>query len=481
MSGITIRPAQSTFNFGDCVTAFLTQPGLPFASILAAERIRRVFALHGGLFGRIYSTAIVLWAFLGQVLRDGKEASCQSAVSRISSYFLLTRGVGVDPDTRDYCRARAKLPEAALRQLAGEIASNSEQEIDAKFLFKNRHAKLIDGSTFTMADTRANQESYPQHASQQPGIGFPIARFVVVVSLATACVIDAAIAKFQGKETGETALLRQLLHCFAAGDVAVADRFYGNYWVVAFLTLQGVDVCFRKHQKRPTDFRRGRRIGYKDHLITWSRPDRPEWMSEELYAQMPLTIRLREIQYVVERAGRKQSPFVVITTLFQEQGEQEFTYDEIADFYGFRWHAELDLRSIKTHMNLRHLRCKTPAMVHRQFWTTLIAYNAIRLTACCSATLSGVPPRRISFASTCEYVLAGWDLLSGVASIPAHALLQYSEERLMQIARCLVGNRPGRYEPRVLKKRQTNDGLMVQPRAVLKERLAHGDNSFETK
>jgi len=275
MSGITIRTRRCTFNFGDAVAAFLAQPGLPFAGILSQQRIHDVFVDHGGLSGRLYTTAVVLWAFMSQVLRDGKEASCQSAVARISRFLQMTTGAGVDPDTRDYCRARAKLPEAALHQLACEIATGCEEKIDPQFLFKNRHAKLIDGSTFMMPDTKANQAAYPQNTAQAP-------------------------------------------------------------------------------------------------------------------------------------PGRKQQPFVVITTLFNEEKTQEFTTEDMAQLYGYRWHSELDIRSTKTHMNLHHLRCKTPAMVHREFWTTIIAYNAIRTTIASSSELTGVHPRRISFTSACQYILAGW-------------------------------------------------------------------------
>ncbi len=480
MSSIPFQPPRRSFDFNNSVAGFLSQPGLPFSEIVSAKQIRSVFAKHQGMFGRIYTTAIVLWAFMSQVLRDGKEAACQSAVSRIGSHLQMTTHENVDPDTRDYCRARAKLPEEALHELATTIAADCEEQIDTEQLFKGRHAKLIDGSTFMMADTPANQADYPQNSAQKPGVGFPIARFVAVISLATACVVDAAMAKYKGKETGETALLRELLHCFSPGDVAVADRFYGNYWVIALLTMRGVDVCFRKHQNRHTDFRKGKRLGKDDHLITWQRPKRPTWMSHELYETIPQSITLREIRYTVVEPGRKHQPFVLVTTLFNAEGKQEVHYEEIAELFGFRWNAELDLRSIKTHLNLHHLRCKSPAMVHREFWTTIIAYNAIRVTAARSAELAGVQPRQISFVSTCQYVLAAWDVLTS-GTLKGEALRAYCLGQLQQIAKCLVGNRPGRFEPRVRKKRGSNYNLMMQPRAELQAKLANGDNSFETK
>ncbi|GIW96698.1 MAG: hypothetical protein KatS3mg111_0031 [Pirellulaceae bacterium] len=480
MASIPFCPPKRSFDFGKTLGAFFAQPGLPFSKILTAELIESIFRKHGGMFGRVYTTSIVLWAFMSQVLRDGKEAACQSAVSRIASYLQWTGQGKINPDTRDYCRARAKLSSVALRELAGTIASQCQQQVDPKHLFRGRHAKLVDGATFMMADTAANQAAYPQNPAQQPGIGFPIARFVTVISLATACVIDAAMTKYKGKQTGETALLRQLLHCFSPGDIAVADRFYGNYWMIALLIRCGADVCFRKHQKRHTDFRVGRRLGKNDHLVTWRRPSRPPWMDQRLYESMPEAITLREIRYMVVAAGRKQQPFVIVTTLITDEGEQEFGVEDLAELFSFRWNAELDLRSIKTHLNLHHLRCKSPAMVHREFWTTIIAYNAIRITAARSAELAGVCPRQISFVTTCQYVLAAWDVIAS-GSLPPAALQAYCMAQLKQIAQCLVGNRPGRFEPRVRKKRASNYNLMMQPSHMLKSKLARGDNSFETK
>ena len=358
---------QSNFTFRQAFAGYLASPGLPFVDILSEQRIARVFAKHSALFGRTYTTAIVLWAFMSQVLRDGKEASCQSAVARISGYLDANAPSDVDPDTRDYCRARAKLSEEALHELTTEIANEAERLVDPEHLWKGRHAKLVDGSTFMMPDTPKNQAAYPQNPAQKPGIGFPIARFVTVISLATACVVDCAIAKYKGKETGETALLRQIIGCFCKGDVAVADRFYGNYWMIVLLMQAGVDVCFRKHQARHTDFRRSRRLGKDDHIVTWRRPHRPPWMSKEMYDSMPKSIELREIRYVITKPGRKQDPFVIVTTMTDVSGKNAVEYEDLAELFGFRWNAELDIRSIKTHLNLNHLRCKSPAMVHREF------------------------------------------------------------------------------------------------------------------
>jgi hypothetical protein len=276
-------------NFSQVARAFLAGAGLPFAEILSAERIERVFKSHDCCFGRqgVYTTAIVVWSFLSQVLRDGKEASCQAAVARTVCYCQQHQISPPTDDTGDYCRARAKLSEAALRELSCDVAEDLQQAAEEDWLWKGRHAKLIDGFTFTMPDTPQNQAQYPQAKTQQPGVGLPIARAVAILSLATASVLDLAVGPYRGKETGESALLRSLLKSFNPEDIAVLDRYYCSFLMIALLQKQGVQVCARKHHLRHSDFRRGRRLGKYDHVIVWTRPQRPEWMDEATYAHIP--------------------------------------------------------------------------------------------------------------------------------------------------------------------------------------------------
>ena len=382
-------PQRDSSSFRKVVDAFLSRDGLPFADILSAGRIARIFAKHDCQFGQhgIYTAAIMVWSFLSQVLRDGKEASCQSAVARVVS-----------------------------------------------------------------------------HCQQQ---GLPIARAVAIVSLATACVMDLAMGPYKGKETGETALLRSILGSLAAGDIAVMDRYYCSFMMIALLLAQGTHTCARKHHLRHSDFRRGKRLGKYDHLIIWTRPERPEWMDEETYAQIPETLELREIRYNIVEPGRRTRSIDIITTLVDAD---EYTKEDIADLFGFRWNSELDIRSIKSSLNLGHVRCKSPEMVHREVWTTILGYNLIRTTAAAAALLHDKQPRQISFTSTCQYILASWMQLSG-GLIDETSLEEYLLLMLKQIAACEVANRPGRLEPRVLKRRRHGYKLMQKPRAQLRAEL----------
>ena len=298
-----------------------------------------------------------------------------------------------------------------------------------------------------------------------------------MISLATGTVINAAFGRYKGKGTGETALFKQLLGSLKKGDVVVADRHYCCYWLICALMKMGVDVCFRKHQARHTDFRKGRRLGKQDHIVSWKKGTRPEWMSKEEYASLPNEITLREIRYMIEEPGRKQEAFIVATTMLDPQGESAATKDQIAELYGYRWNIELDIRSIKSFMNLSHVRCKSPEMVHREVWTTLLAYNLIRTTIALAANLFNTRPRQISFVSACQYVLASWQ---EAYQIEDKVLLEnYCREMLKAISQCEVGNRPGRFEPRVVMRRRDQYKKMTTPRSELRKRLERNDNSFE--
>ena len=390
------------------------------------------------------------------------------------------------PEPRRDCRARAKLSLPALRRLAVESAQRVEREANASWLWKGLHPKLVDGFTFTMPDTPENQAAFPQPAGQAPGVGFPIARCCAVVSLATACLCDLAVGPYEGKQTGELALLRDLLNAFEEKDLVVPsrlracfDRYYCpfeaqgmSYMMLAipsrlrtWLMLRGVHVCARLHQRRLSDFRRGRRLGPDDHGITWTRPVRPEWMSEAEYTRIPETLTLREVRFHVAVPGRRTETLTVITTL---TAPDVFSKEDIATLYGFWWNVELDIRSIKQTLGLDHLRCKTPDMVRRELWVTLLAYNLIRTVIATAAAVHGKQPRHLGFALACQTILASWML--GATGSCSDAPAMYAT-MLAHIAANEVANRPGRIEPRVLKRRRHRYPLMQRPRDELRAEL----------
>ena len=455
--------------------AFSAFPTERLPELLSEKLLREVFIKHNCYFGGIFHSAIVLWAFLCQVMRDGKEASCQAAVARISSFLVQLGHKTPHANTGDYCYARAKLKPSAIRELTKRIASFVQDIQEETWQWKNRNVVLIDGFTFKMPDTPNNQAAYPQHNAQKPGLGFPIARVVALFHLGTGCLIDAIVGPYQGKGTSEISMLRQLLRNLKPGDVVVADRHYCGYWLIAMLMEKGIHVCFRNHHARRTDFRTGRRLGKNDHVVIWSRGARPNWMTKEEYEKLPSQIVLRETKYVISKAGRKQKPFIVITTMVDPSEDKGTSASEIAELYGFRWNVELDIRNIKSHLNIGFMRCKSPHMVHNELWTKLLAYNLVRMTMGLAAKQESILPRTISFVSTCQYLLSHWDVACFSDSNSDEMLNQL----LKGIAQCRVGHRPNRHEPRCVKRRMDQYTLMMEPRDQLRKRLQKGDNSFE--
>jgi putative transposase len=464
---LATAPAAGNCSFQTVLSPFLQQPGLPFAQILSAADIQQAFADVDGLFAQddIYSTQIVLWAFLAQVLQEGKQAACASAVAQIATYCHQMDLPVPCGDTGDYCRARAKLQPAVLRRLVQQTAEDLEQDAPAAWLWHGLHAKLVDGFTFTMMDTPANQHSFPQQPCQKPGVGLPIARACAILSLATAAILDLAVGPYEGKETGEPALLRRRLDCLGSGDLVVFDRCFCSYMMLALLLARGVQICTRLHQGRDYDFRRGQRLGEYDHLITWKRPERPDWMSPEEYAQIPESLTLRELQFTVSEPGYRSQTITVVTTLTDPD---VYPKEEIATLFGYRWNAELDIEAIKQTLHLDHVLCKSPAMVQRQVWVTLLAYNLIRTLIATAAAEHHKQPRQVGFTLACQTVLWSWMLLSTGVCRDAAGLWK---QALARIAANEVANRPGRIEPRVVKRRPPPYRLMQQPREKLRALL----------
>src|SRR5262249_12174701 len=252
-----------------------------------------------------------------------------------------------------------------------------------------------DGTTASGPDTPDNQAEYPQPKTQQPGLGFPLIRLVVLLGFATAALVDAAVGPWSGKEAGEMALLRQLLERILAGDVLVADRASCPYGRRAERRGGGAAGAFRMHQSRHYDFSTGERLGRDDHIVEWVRPARPDWMDKETYQATPKTIKVREVRFRVERKGHRTREIIVATTLLDAE---RFGKDDIAELYHHRWRVELDIRDIKQTLKMGILRGKTPQMLRREIWAHLLAYNLVRQVMAQAARQKGLSPRGISFA-----------------------------------------------------------------------------------
>ena len=428
---------------------------LYFAALLPQDRILEAFgAARAARQGWVYTPAVTIWSFLSQCLSP--DHSCRETVARLIAW-RLTQGLSpCSADTGAYCTARNNVPEKVLHGLVRGIGKQVEDESPATWLWHGRKVRVVDGSTVTMPDTPENQAAYPQQKSQKPGCGFPIARILVVFSLSTGTVLEAAIGKYKGKQTGENSLFRGLYHALAEGDIILADRYFSGWSDIALPLQRGIDVVVRKHQLRRTDFREGVRLGKDDHLVSWSKPERPKWMSKVQYAALPAELTLREVRVRVVQSGFRTRSLLVVTTLLDAE---KYPPEEIAVLYRRRWQAELHLRSLKIVLQMDQLRCKTPQRVCNEFWTHLLGYNLIRGVIASAALESGRSPWEISFKGTLQTLSHFLPILSSRITSE-----MWCKALLAAVATHIVGHRPDRFEPRKVKRRRKHYQYLCKPR-----------------
>lgn len=479
--------SDSRQDFDRPFAAFLDHPDLPLAEVLTAEHVHQACTKHHVLFGIarnvLFTPFVTLWAVLSTVVSADK--SCAAACARVSVLLLALSRPKWSEDTGVFCRARARLPVPVVQELAETLADRLEQAAPPYWRWHGLRVFLGDGTTFPLPDTAANQAAFPQPASQKKGLGSPMIRLVVLISLAVGVISAMAWGPYQGKGTGETALLRLLIGRLKPGDVVVLDRYYGNYWMIALLLAADVHVCVRIHPHKKYDFDKGKRLGHLDHLVTWQRPRRPKWMSEEEYQQLPAELSLREIGIDLPQRGGAGGRVVVATTLLDAVA---YPKDDIAELYKWRWQVEVDLRHLKAILKMRELSCKTPEAVARELWAHALGHNLVRKVMAQAAlyqrpskrpsrqrravaTERPLTPRQISFKAALQQIQANAETLSTATSEQSK---QTAERMLTTLAGKRVGKRPGRQEPRAIKRRPENQAMLIKPRAEVKKAMAEG-------
>ena len=449
-----------------CRQQLLENQDLCMRELLPKEQIEAAIERHHVCFRkRLYTPLVTIWAFLYQVLMP--DQSCRAAVARLLAFLCVNGNGSASAKTDPYCKARQRLPEQLPADLARTRGGDLHRQVSATGLLNGRPIKIADGTTVSMPDTPANQNAYPQEPGQKKGLGFPIMRLVGLISLSCGAVLDVAMSRYSGKRTGETALLQRLLDRLEVGDILLADAMFSNYWTIAMLLVRGLDIVSRHDGKRKLDFRKGRQLGRYDHVVDWIKPQKPWWMSHQLYASLPDNLSIRQLKVEICQKGFRCRHLHIVTTLLDSR---LYCKEELAMAFRCRWHAELDLRSIKQVMQMDVLRCKSPAMVRKEIWMHLLAYNLIRVLIVRAALEAGVCPRDISFKGTLQTMLAfaaaGW-------SCPDRRNELYNAV-LRAVATHRVNDRPDRIEPRAVKRRPKKARLLNEPRTIARKRLLNG-------
>ncbi len=420
---------------------------LPFGDLMPDHLIKSIHQ-SGDVRETVFTPLVTLKAFLLQVLSP--TGSCKEAVSHILTERLSSGYEANSMNTGPYCKARHRLSLSHIKEAMLTAGQALHQQAPHSWLWKGHRVVLADGTTLLMPDTEDNQTSYPQQCAQKSGLGFPIMRLVGLLSLATGSCIGYATGPFQGKGSGETSLFSRLIGALGKNDLLLADRYYTTYAIMALMIKRGTPLVFRQRSNVKSDFRRGQRLGAKDHTIDVKKPPRkPVWMTTEAYAELPNEIVIREFAV---------NGIVYVTTLLNAK-----TYPKtgLAELYQQRWKVELDFRTIKTHMGMEMLRCQSALMVDKEIVVHLLAYNLIRANLGRAAHINDKKPRHLSFMAVVQLMhhTVGLCLI-----MTGKALEKLLSPLLAAMAHTEIGKRNRPNQPRVVKRRPKSYPLMTKPR-----------------
>jgi len=448
---------------------FLQDGNLPFSKVLSGEIVEQALTAVGVVWNdSIYTPLVTLWIFLGQVL--SADHSCRAAVARLIAHRVSQAQRPCSPETGAYCQARKRLPEKFFAAVACLVGRALDRGVDPKWLWKGRRVYMFDGTTVSMPDTPANLKAYPKTYNQKPGLGFPLARIGTITSLACGAILNVGFCRYAGKGQGEVSLLRRMWDILRPGDVLLADSLMSNWAGIVMLKERGFELVSRLNKaNRKANFRKGIRLGDDDHIVRWRKPTSIRSVDWQTYKSLPDELTIRETRIRVEQPGFRTKTIVVVTTLLDPE---ETTKEDLALLYRARWNNELDLRSIKSTMQMDVLRGKTPELVRKEVWTHVLAYNLIRTIIAQAASKHSKEPRSISFKGAIQTLEA----FQPVIAIQGHrnsAVRMYLYQQLLDaIATHQVADRPDRFEPRLRKRRPKHYAFLRKPRAVIKREMA---------
>lgn len=403
---------------------------------------------------RTYHTWPVFQLFLHQAATSG---SCSEAISWGIANELLP--INTSPLTSSYSTARNRLPEASLKELAFSVGKAIEQNARARDLVHGHHVKVVDGSSVQLQDTGTNQAEYPQSSEQKEGCGFPVMYICALMGLASGALLDASVGGGQGNERS---LFRKLWSSLDEGDILLGDRGFISYADFAMLLKLGVDVVMRQRSNSFTN-KKKINLGHNDWLVFWERPAAiGKWVDRD---ELPEMLVVRAVEYTITNENGEKEKAVIFTTLLDRK---LYPVKKLVELYRRRWDMELTFRHIKTSMNMELLKCKTPKRCRCELWMGLLAYNIIRGVMLDAARKGKLPPAKISFTGTMHG-------LKNFASTKVFNDDPRSAYRLLldHLLQNQVGKRPGRSEPRRIKRRKKQYSLLTEPRkpaarAVLK-------------
>jgi hypothetical protein len=434
----------------------LQQSAASFSAVLSPPRMAALCQAVGHTWRRCFwQPTVVIITFLRQVLLP--NCSCRQSVACTLADPALRpmRCRRPDADPSAYSQARQRLPLALFERLARSLA---QQLAEPDRRWHGHRVRVVDGSSVSMPDTPELQAVFPQPTTQAKGCGFPVARLLAVFCWHTGAWLELLVDSLH---VGEATLFRRVLDRFAPNDLVLADRLYGNYRELALLQARGVHAVCRVNRARHIDLRAGTRLGRHDRRMVWRRPQRVgRAHTADAQAALPETLTVRVVRITTEcRRAFRQHRIDLVTTLLDPR---DYPPEALGELYRTRWLAELNLRSLKTTLGMDVLRCRSPEMVRKELAVFHVVYNLIRVLMRQAARVHDVDPQRLSFAGTRQRLLAV--LPHWTAARSRRAQRQLLATLLADIANDPLPHRPGRHEPRAIKRRRKSFPYLVHPR-----------------
>ena len=404
---------------------------------------------------RIFSLRLTLECFLWQMLQP--KTACRQVVRQVQALFRLNGWGLVDEGDSAYVQARQRLPRERLEKALAATAQAAGSRAGQAGTLQGRPVKVVDASSTQLADTLENQQRYPQPSTQKMGCGFPVLKLAVLFCLNSGAVANVILGSLHYHDLR---LFRQLWDQLKAGDILLGDRAYGEYTTLAALPVRGVDVVARLHQKRKVDFRKTRRLAKNDGLFVWTKGwQQSEILTPAQWASLPATITVRIVRFTATIRGFRGRRVTLVTTLLDSVA---YPAHELAALYARRWRLELCLRDLKTTMGMEQLRCKSPDMAEKELLAYLVAHNLVRCVMAEALAQYSVDLERISFKGTVDALR---QYSAAIAQARNRKMRrQLWEDLLLNLVRDLVPLRPGRQEPRAVKRRPKPYPLLNHPR-----------------
>ena len=403
---------------------------------------------------RIFTPFVTLYAFIFQVLED--DSSCRRAVAKVMILRLTMCNRSCSASTASYCRSRAKLPKEFFTKVSSKLYKNLSS-FSNQWSWKHGEVKVVDGSSFSVADTKMNLKEYSRQKKGKKNSAessYPKGRILGVFCLATGGLIDLKISGWKGKGTGELSLMRKVWSCFKKGDTLLADSLFSSFFVIEHAVSLGVQVVVELPAKKAKNLKKK----LQDQVLHLKKTRRPDWISHDEYQSLQDEIKVRVIKLVCAPKGFRPKTKWILTT-----HSKEVTAEDIKALYNQRWHIELNFRSLKSVLGMDHIPVKTPDMVEKHIWVHMIAYNILRIRMAEAAKVGDCSPTQLSFRATQQITAEMNRASQGNFSI--------DYVTICFILQNTVGQRPGRYEPRASKQRLKRFSLLREPRESARLRL----------